>query len=78
MNSEVIVSKTTHSLNCLIYYPNVYTDLPLLVYLHGAGEHGKRIEHVNRHGVPKLVDEGKEIPAVLFAAEIKKRKKTVL
>ena len=32
-----LISNTTHKLNCMVYYPDNYKDLPLLVYLHGAG-----------------------------------------
>lgn len=42
------------------------TDLPLLVYLHGAGERGKNIEHIYRHGIPKLIKEGLDINAVVL------------
>lgn len=69
MNYKIITSNTTHSLNCIVYYPNTYTDLPLLVYLHGAGERGKKIDHVNRHAIPKLINEGKEIPAVVLCPQ---------
>ena len=43
-----------------------YTDLPLLIYLHGAGERGKNFEHIYRHGIPKLIKEGKDINAVVL------------
>ena len=41
-------------------------ELPLLVYLHGAGERGDtpdKLDHILRHGIPRLLSEGKEIPA---------------
>ena len=43
MNSEFFVSNTTHKLNCMVYYPDDYKELPLLVYLHGAGERGEKL-----------------------------------
>lgn len=42
MNSKVLVTQTKHELNCLVYYPDNYKDLPMVVYLHGAGERGKK------------------------------------
>lgn len=57
------------SMNYKIFYPNTYKDLPLLIYLHGAGERGGNISHLYRHGIPKLIDEGMEIPAVVLAPQ---------
>lgn len=42
------------------------TGLPLLIYLHGAGERGKTFENVYRHAIPKLIREGADIPAVVL------------
>ncbi len=69
MNSQFFVSGTAHNLNCMVYYPDNHRDLPLLVYLHGAGERGKVAEHLTRHGIPKLISEGKEIPAVVLCPQ---------
>lgn len=52
-----------------VYFPDEYRGLPLLVYLHGAGERGTEISHVYRHGVPKLIHEGQEIPAVVLCPQ---------
>ncbi len=56
-------------INYEIFYPDSYENLPLLIYLHGAGERGVKIEHLSRHGVPKLISEGKEIPAVVLCPQ---------
>lgn len=53
-------------MNYVVAHPSEYMDLPLLVYLHGAGERGTNIEHVYRHGIPKLIREGREINAVVL------------
>ncbi len=53
----------------MVYYPDNYMDLPLLVYLHGAGERGKVVEHLARHGIPKLINENIEIPAVVLCPQ---------
>lgn len=52
-----------------VFYPDDCADLPLLIYLHGAGERGTEISHVYRHGIPKLICEGKEIPAVVLCPQ---------
>lgn len=47
-------------------------ELPLLVYLHGAGERGDtpdKLDHILRHGIPRLIAEGKEIPAVVLCPQ---------
>lgn len=45
-------------------------ELPLLVYLHGAGERGTKTEHMCRHGIPRLITrEGLEIPAVVLCPQ---------
>lgn len=45
-------------------------DMPLLIYLHGAGERGIHLEHVERHGIPYLISaEKKEIPALVLCPQ---------
>ncbi len=61
-------------LNALIFTPssdpsNSSGELPLLVYLHGAGERGSIHEHICRHGVPRLIREGREINAIVLAPQ---------
>lgn len=46
-----------------------FDKLPLLVFLHGAGERGNNTSHLFRHGVPKLIGEGAEFPAVVLAPQ---------
>ncbi len=53
-------------MNYAVAFPSEYTDLPLLVYLHGAGERGKRLEHVYRHGIPKLIGAGLDVKAIVL------------
>jgi acetyl esterase/lipase len=35
---------------------------PLVLFLHGGGEGGSEIETVKKHGLPKLIEAGKEFP----------------
>lgn len=62
-------SQNEFGMNYRVFYPDNYEDLPLLVYLHGAGERGENFSHLYRHGIPKLINEGKEIPAVVLAPQ---------
>ena len=61
------------SLNYRVYTPEGETaELPLLIYLHGAGERGDtpdKLDHILRHGIPKLLSEGREIPAVVLCPQ---------
>ena len=66
MKTKVYLSTNEQSMNYGVAYPENYADLPLLVYLHGAGERGKNFDHVYRHAIPKLIKEGREIPAVVL------------
>lgn len=56
-------------MNYIVYHPENYENLPLLIYLHGAGERANNIEHLHRHGVPKLISEGREYPAVVLCPQ---------
>ena len=60
------------SMNYRVYAPEDTRALPLLVYLHGAGERGDtpdKIDHILRHGIPRLIAEGREIPAVVLCPQ---------
>ena len=60
------------SMNYRVYVPKETKELPLLVYLHGAGERGDtpdKIDHILRHGIPKLINEGREFPAVVLCPQ---------
>ena len=69
MIREEKVSLTKSRMNLLIFRPKEYAHLPLLIYLHGAGERGTKIDHLTRHGVPLLIANGREIPAVVLCPQ---------
>ena len=52
--NEIVMSKA------LITFPSNFDkdkeSLPMIVFLHGAGERGNDINEVKRHGIPKLFD----------------------
>ena len=66
MNIKTYLSNDENKMNYGVAFPNNYKDLPLIVYLHGAGERGRNFEHVFRHAIPKLIKEGREINAVVL------------
>ena len=57
-------------MNYWLFLPNAYSQpLPLIVFLHGAGERGKNIQNIARHAVPKLLTEGMEIQAAVLCPQ---------
>lgn len=62
-------SENEFGMNYITCYPDNYRDLPLIVYLHGAGERGKNISHLYRHAIPKLIQEGKQFNAVILCPQ---------
>jgi len=42
---------------------------PLLVFLHGAGERGDKLDALKRHGPPKLIEDGKKFPAIVASPQ---------
>ncbi len=66
MQIDNYLAKSENEMNYAVAHPENYEGLPLLVYLHGAGERGRQFDHVYRHGVPRMVKEGQEIEAVVL------------
>ncbi len=68
---RLMVEQDSPMLGYMLYIPgNVSVEMPLLVYLHGAGERGDKLEHVEKHGVPYLIkNENIEIPAVVLCPQ---------
>ena len=66
MNIKTYLADNENKMNYGVAFPDNYKDLPLVIYLHGAGERGKNFEHVYRHGIPKFIKEGREINAVVL------------
>lgn len=66
MKIKTYTASDDSQMNYAVARPENYTDPPLLIYLHGAGERGRNFDHIYRHGIPKLIKEGKEIDAVVL------------
>jgi predicted peptidase len=70
---EARVTKTI-PLNYLLYLPKDYASAgekrwPLILFLHGAGERGTDLALVARHGPPKLVAAGKDLPFIIVSPQ---------
>ena len=65
--------KITLSANYLLYLPKEYDEsdleFPLVLFLHGAGERGTDLEKVKVHGLPRLINEGKEFPFIVVSPQ---------
>lgn len=60
------------SLNYLLYLPKDYNQnnkYPLVLFLHGSGERGTNISLLEKHGLPKLVKEGKDFPFIIISPQ---------
>jgi len=57
-------------MNYILFAPKeVKGSLPLIVFLHGAGERGNNISHVYKHAIPKMIKEGREINAFVLCPQ---------
>lgn len=68
--------KKTKSLDYLIALPEGYQKdgepVPLLLFLHGAGERGKNLDLVKKHGPPKMIEKGHDFGAVVVSPQCPK------
>lgn len=58
--------------NYLLYLPERHEerdDWPLIVFLHGSGERGDDVSLVLKHGLPRLLEEGLKLPAVVLSPQ---------
>lgn len=69
---EIEVSETK-SLDYLIAVPEGYDEageaVPLLLFLHGAGERGDNLDKVKMHGPPKMVNSGHDFGAIVVSPQ---------
>jgi len=42
---------------------------PMIVFLHGSGERGDKLDLVKKHGPPKLVEENKDFPFIVISPQ---------
>ena len=63
----------TKEIKYLLYTPKSYDEtkpIPLLIFLHGAGERGNDLELVKIHGPPKLIEAGVELPMIVASPQV--------
>lgn len=64
---------TSAAFDYLLSLPDGYASseesVPLVVFLHGAGERGEDVSAVAKHGPPKLVRAGREFPFILVSPQ---------
>ncbi|MGY8769157.1 MAG: carboxylesterase family protein [Pirellulales bacterium] len=62
-----------HSISYWHYLPKNYQadgkKVPLMLFLHGAGERGTDLEKVAKHGPPKMVQSGKDMPFIVISPQ---------
>jgi predicted peptidase len=59
-------------LKYLLYLPKDYDakeSVPLMLFLHGAGERGDDLELVKKHGPPKLIEAGQAFPCIVVSPQ---------
>ncbi|MBN1897304.1 MAG: prolyl oligopeptidase family serine peptidase [Spirochaetes bacterium] len=66
-------------LNYLLYLPTDYQKdphkkWPLMLFLHGSEERGDEVTKVKRNGLPKIIEQGMELPFVVVAPQCPKNK----
>jgi len=63
----------TASLDYLIAVPEAYDKegdaVPLVLFLHGAGERGGDLEKVKKHGPPKMIEKGHDFKAIVVSPQ---------
>ncbi len=67
------ITKTVE-IRYLLHLPKGYGEnkdrkWPLMLFLHGAGERGNDLNLVKKHGPPKLVEQGKELPFIVVSPQ---------
>ena len=57
-------------MNYVVYTPDeMKKDLPMIVYLHGAGERGTAVDHLSRRAIPMLLEQGCSLDAVVLCPQ---------
>ena len=64
---KFISAKTGKGLKYLYYSPNTDGNLPLIIYLHGAGSRGTELSQLSHAGPIGELEKGRNIPARMVA-----------
>ena len=58
-----------YNINYIVYYPEKNEDkLPLLLFLHGIGERGNKVEDIEKYALPKYMNKF-DIPYIVVAPQ---------
>ncbi|MBX3009468.1 MAG: dienelactone hydrolase family protein [Melioribacteraceae bacterium] len=71
-NRLTTVYKQNIDISYLLYLPKNYESgekFPLVLFLHGAGERGTDLNLVKKHGLPKLIEQGKDFPFIVVSPQ---------
>ena len=74
-HSQLFEKTITKTVSCqyLLYLPQDYgkkkEKWPLILFLHGAGERGSDLNLVKKHGPPKIVESGKDLPFIVVSPQ---------
>ena len=74
-SKQMLNKKITKVEDCyyLLYLPADYDKSkdkwPLIMFLHGAGERGSNIEVVKKHGLPKMIAQGKSFDFIIVSPQ---------
>ena len=64
-----LITNDKDSMNYIIYHPeNKSENIPLLLFLHGIGERGNKVEDVEKYALPKYMNKF-DIPYVVVAPQ---------
>ena len=66
---KFISAKTGKGLKYLYYSPNTDGNLPLIIYLHGAGSRGTELSQLSHIGPISELEKGRNIPARMVAPQ---------
>lgn len=66
---KFISSRTGRELKYLCYSPNNDGNLPLIIYLHGAGSRGTELSQLSHAGPIGELEKGRNIPARMVAPQ---------
>lgn len=72
MNRKQNASTSSNGIQYLLYLPPGFDKrkkFPLLLFLHGAGERGSNLNAVKKHGPPKIIESGKELPFIVVSPQ---------
>ena len=71
MKKTIYYADENFKMNYVVYTKDGanISELPLIIYLHGAGERGLKVDHLSRHGIPKFLDMGREYDATFLCPQ---------